>query len=298
MKFDSQLRVPVLDNYFFAPEEVIYTLDKLEKLSQKHPVNILITGRQGCGKSSLVRQFAACYNRPLAVFQVGLLTEPGQLFGEHKLKEGETYFQEFLFPRAISTPRCVIHLEEINRPEHPKALNELFSVLSEDRSIWVDELGLVEVAEGVIFFATMNEGEEFIGTEPMDAALRDRFYIVNMDYLPLEVEKDVLVLKTGISEEQAKDVLKIINKLRSDANIAYPISTRHSLMTAELIAAGASFREAIIYSLQISRDVLESLLLSVHVETKDMEIRKNEYSIYTPEYVRTVGEDNVSAKAK
>ncbi|MEZ4602919.1 MAG: AAA family ATPase [Desulfobacterales bacterium] len=74
----------------------------------------------------MVRQFAACNNRPLATFQIGLLSEPGQLFGEHALKNGETYYRKFLFPDAIRTPGCVIHLEEINRPEHPKALNMLF----------------------------------------------------------------------------------------------------------------------------------------------------------------------------
>lgn len=285
MKYSKQLRIPPLDSCFFAPEEVIYTLDKLNKLSEKHPVNILVTGRQGCGKSSLVRQFASFYNRPLATFQVGLLSEPGQLFGEHRLKEGETFYQEFLFPKAISTPRCVIHLEEINRPEHPKALNELFSVLSEDRCIWVDELGLVEVAEGVIFFATMNEGDEFSGTEQLDTALRDRFYVISMDYLPFEIEQKVLVLKAGITEKQADIILKVVHKLRSDSQVIVPISTRHSLMMAELVAMGTMLREAIIYSLQISKDVLESLLLAVHAESKDMEVKEDKYTLFKPDSI-------------
>jgi nitric oxide reductase NorQ protein len=283
MKYNKQLRVPQLDSYFFAPQEVIFTLGKLEKLSKKHPVNILITGRQGCGKSSLVRQFAAYFNRPTATFQVGLLSEPGQLFGEHALKEGETFYKEFLFPRAITTPRCVVHLEEINRPEHPKALNELFSVLSEDRCIWVDELGLVEVAEGVIFFATMNEGDEFAGTDSLDAALRDRFYIINMDYLPFSIEQQVLTLKAGVTEEQASTILKIVHKLRSDSHVPISISTRHSLMMAELVAMGASIREAVIYSLQISKDVLESLLLSIHAETKDTTLKENKFVFFKPD---------------
>jgi nitric oxide reductase NorQ protein len=281
-KYSKQIRIPFLDPYFFAPEEDIDALFKLNELSKKHPVNILITGRQGCGKSSLVRQFAAYFKRPLAVFQIGLLSEPGQLFGEQRLKEGETYYQEFLFPKAISTTNCVIHLEEINRPEHPKALNELFSVLSEDRSIWVDELGLVEVAEGVTFFATMNEGEEFSGTETLDAALRDRFYVINNDYLPFDVEKQVLILKAGVNEEQSETILKIVHKLRSDHNIPISVSTRHSLMIAELVALGATIREAVMYSLQISKDILESLLLSIHVETKDMQILENKYIIFKP----------------
>lgn len=282
MKYHKELRVPPLDRFFFAPADIVFALEKFEYLAGKHPVNILITGRQGCGKSSLVRQFAAFYNRPLAVFQMGLLSEPGQLFGEYALKGGETFYQEYLFPKAISTPRCVVHLEEINRPEHPKALNELFSVLSEDRCIWVDQLGQVEVADGVIFFATMNEGDDFTGTENLDAALRDRFYIISLDYLPAEVEKEVLCLKSGVSEKNAGLIIRIVHKLRNNPQFSLSISTRHSLMMAELMAAGTSIREALLYSLQISKDVVESLLLSVHAETGDTRVKENKYVPYVP----------------
>lgn len=275
-----ELNIPELDKFFYLPEEIIGVLDSLEKLTKQHPVNVLVVGRQGCGKSSLIRQFAAYYKRPIAVFQIGQLSEPGQLFGEHALKGGDTYYQEFLFPKAISTPNCVVHLEEINRPEHPKALNELYSVLSEDRSIWSDQLGLIKVADGVVFFASMNEGEEFTGTDSLDVALRDRFYIVPVDYPSADVEKKILVNKTGINELQADMILKIIGNLRSDPNIDETISVRHSLMIAELMAAGGSLRESLIYSLSISRDLIESLLLAVHVETKDTIIKSSEYRLF------------------
>jgi len=274
------LMVPQRDPYYFLSKEVIANLERFEKLSGKHPVNILVTGKQGCGKSSLVRQFAARHERPLAVFQVGILSEPGQLFGELRLRDGETYYQKFLFPEAIATPRCVIHLEEINRPEHPKALNMLFSILSEDRQVWLDELGLAKVAEEIIFFATLNEGEEFTGTEMLDAALRDRFYVISMDYLPSDVEARVLSLKTNVEEKIAITIVNITNKLRSNTQIPITVSTRHNLMIAELVAAGASIREAIIYSLQMSKDLLESILLTIHIEMGEKEVGKDSYEIY------------------
>jgi MoxR-like ATPases len=272
--------VPEKDPHYFLQREISSNLKRFHTLSQEAPVNLLIVGKQGCGKSTLVRQFAARHNRPLATFQVGILSEPGQLFGELRLKDGETYYQQFLFPQAIATKNCVIHLEEINRPEHPKALNMLFSILGDDRQAWMDELGLVKVADGVVFAATLNEGEEFTGTEMLDAALRDRFYVISMDYLPLNIEKEVLKLKTGVNEEDAQKITTILNNLRYNAKMPIPVSTRHSLMIARLVKAGASIREALVFSLQMSKDALEAILLAVQVDMGEKEVTEDAYELY------------------
>lgn len=265
---NKKLIVPDPDPNFFLSEDVIESLNRINLLSQRHPVNVLIAGKQGCGKSSLVKQFAARNNSPLATFQIGMLSEPGQLFGEHALKNGETFYKKFLFPEAIQTKGSVIHLEEINRPEHPKALNMLFSVLSESRDIYTDELGHMAVADNVVFFATLNEGDEFVGTEMLDAALRDRFYVILLDYLPMDVESQVLTLKTGIDEKEALTIVNVANQLRDNSREPIVISTRHTLMIAEMVSVGASIEKAFTIGLQISLDMLESVLLSLHVETK------------------------------
>jgi nitric oxide reductase NorQ protein len=277
--------VPQEDPYYYASSETLGILEKIHTISKKHPVNVLVAGRQGCGKSSLVRQYAAVYKQPLATFQVGILSEPGQLFGEYTLEGGETKYKQFLFPQAIQTPGCVIHLEEINRPEHPKALNMLFSLLSDDRQVWMDELGLLNVADGVVFFATLNEGEEFIGTELLDPALRDRFYIFLMDYLPNDVEKEVLIKKTGVTREQANEILHAVNELRSNSELSIEVSTRTTLMIGEMVAAQATLREAISTSLQTDKETLESILISLHLEEGYLEKGESEYILFTRDVV-------------
>ena len=277
----SSLFVPEPDPYFYVSNEVLSILQKIHAISKKHPVNVLVSGRQGCGKSSLVRQYAAVFKQPFATFQVGILSEPGQLFGEYALEAGETKYKQFLFPQAIQTPKCVVHLEEINRPEHPKALNMLFSILSDDRQVWMDELGLLKVADGVVFFGSLNEGEEFVGTELLDAALTDRFYLILLDYLPNEVEKEVLIKKTGVSPEQANDVMAAINALRTNPELRTGASTRTTLMIGEMVTAGATLREAISCSLQTDKATLESVLISLHLTKGFVEKGESEYILFT-----------------
>lgn len=275
------LSVPEEDPFFYIDSDTLGILDKINLISKRHPLNVLVAGRQGCGKSSVVRQYAAVHQKPMATFQVGILSEPGQLFGEYTLENGETRYKQFLFPQALQTPNCVIHLEEINRPENPKALNMLFSILSDDREVWMDELGLLKVADGVVFFATLNEGDEFVGTELLDPALRDRFYVILMDYLPNAVEREVLLQKTGISEEKSDEVINAINLLRSHSENGLEISTRITLMIGEMVAVGASLKEAIVTSLQTTKENLESILLSLQLDSGYRQKGKTEYVRYT-----------------
>lgn len=280
----SSVLVPDADPYYYLSSENLSFLDKINNISRRHPVNVLVVGKQGCGKSSLVRQYAAVHQLPLATFQIGVLSEPGQLFGEYALENGETKYKQFLFPQAIQTPNCVIHLEEINRPEHPKALNMLFSILSDDRQVWMDELGLLKVADGVVFFATLNEGDEFVGTELLDPALRDRFYVTSMDFLPNAVEKEVLQKKAGVTPEQAEEIIAVVNSLRASPDLGVEVSTRKTLMIAEMITAGGTLREAIATSLQANRQTLESVLLSLHLKLGKSERGNTEFVLFTPKH--------------
>lgn len=283
---NDNLSVPQEDPYFYVSKDIADIFEKIYNLSKKKPVNVLISGRQGCGKSSLVSQYAAIYQKSLATFQVGILSEPGQLFGEYALEGGETKYKQFLFPQAIQTPNTVIHLEEINRPEHPKALNMLFSLLSDHREVWLEELGKLKVAEGVVFFATLNEGDDFVGTELLDVALRDRFYFLLMDYLPNEVEKEVLLKKTGISVEQADELMAALNFLRGHGDLEIDVSTRTALMIGEMIAVGASLRQALSVSLQTSQETLESVLLGLHCNSGYTEKVSAEYVLFDNSFIQ------------
>lgn len=260
---------------FYVSESTRDCLITMTQLSQTKPRNVLVKGKQGCGKSELAQQFAARLNRPFAEFQVGLLQESGQLFGQQTLHNNSINYEKFLFIDAIQEQNAVILLDEVNRAENPKALNALFSVLDDRRTIWIDELHQsIPVAKGVIFFATINEGSNFTGTDTLDAAISDRFYVVEMDILPPEQEIDLLIQRiVGLDRDKANKIDSVINGVRRNA---VDVSTRKALDIAELVYTGLDIRQAFTFSLGMDRDALEKILLSMHLTSDTDEERIQE----------------------
>jgi nitric oxide reductase NorQ protein len=181
--------------------------------------------------------------------------------GSLELQGSTTKFVEGKFPKAVKTPNALIHLEELNRPESPKALNDLFPLLDDGRALVHEYLGEIKVAPGVVFVATLNEGFEYTGIDPLDAALEDRFFIVTLDYLPPQFESTLLLTRTGLMGEKAAKLIQFVNKLRYDGQEPIHISTRRVIMMAELIIAGLDMQEAIVSNVAIDKDKLESVLL-------------------------------------
>lgn len=246
---------------FFITTENKALVESIMAGRARHPVNILIRGKHGLGKSELTRQLAATYKMDYVPVPINLLQESGQLMGHDEFLENQTTFIVSNFVRAVRTPNTLIHLEELNRPESPKALGELFPILDDSRMIIHDKIGEVRVAEKVVFVATLNEGFEYTGVDPLDEALRDRFHFIELGYLPPHEEIDLLKMRTGLTGPVATQLIELINSLRYDGQDPIHVSTRRSLMMAELMQAGLPMQLAIVNSIAIDKDKLESILL-------------------------------------
>ena len=231
--------VPQLDPTYKIKAEDQEILDFVNKKSTSSPQNILITGLHGCGKSELAKNFAAAAKKPFYELSCAFYREPRDFFGYKAAKDGTTYWNKSLFVEAVSTPNSVILLDEINRCSS-SVLNSLFPLLDDRRECWFDDLGKIEVAEGVIFVATMNKGNVYTGTLPSDRALLDRFaYAIEMTYLEPESETNVLIERCGVDNETASGLVKIANLLREKyvglgGILKETISTRVLIATAHL----------------------------------------------------------------
>jgi nitric oxide reductase NorQ protein len=253
---------------FFISQQNKMILEKSMATRTKHPVNILIKGVHGTGKSECARQLAASNKMDYVPVPIGSLQEAGQLMGYDALVAGETKYVEGKFVKAIRTANTLIHLEELNRPESPKALNDLFPLLDSGRSMVHEKLGEINVASGVVFVATLNEGFEYTGIDPLDAALEDRFDIIRLGYLPPAQEASLLMIETGLIGEQAHTLIVFVNKMRNDGQDPINVSTRRVIRMAELMVAGLSMQDAIIAQIAMDKDKLESILIKMDFSGK------------------------------
>ena len=246
----SEIFYPVADPYFMVTQFIVDALEVTHKISRKNPTNLLITGQPGGGKTSLALQFAAKFKRPAVVADFGVLQEPQQLFQTTHLVEQNghvvTETRESAFIHGIETEDCTVIIDEMNRVENERCLNPLMPLLDGRGSTWIDELHRrIHVAKGVVFIATINEGSMFAGISSLDAALRDRFREVYMDYPRAQQESEIIQNKTGVSKLIANSLAEFAYVVRTTPLISRKISTRQMLHAAEAYACGATLYQAV-----------------------------------------------------
>ena len=218
--------------------------------------NILMTGPSGCGKTMAAQSVHETFpNREFFNFNLGASQDPrGMLIGNtHYDNSAGTFFGEALFVKAIQTPGAIILLDELSRA-HDDASNILMTVLDENqRYLRIDEMPetpTIAVAEGVVFLATANVGNEYTGTRVMDRALIDRFIIIEMAALSKTDEITVLTNEyPTVRHEIVNAVAEIACHTRTELESDDPcvstlISTRATVEIVGLIADGFTLDEA------------------------------------------------------
>jgi nitric oxide reductase NorQ protein len=275
------LHIPVHDENFFVQKNIVEELSRQSKIAQKKGHScIMFTGPAGSGKTSLANQEAALSKNVLCTMQCGLMTEPTQWFGSQKFSpERGTYYVESQFVKAVETPNARILFDELNRVENPKVHNSLFWLLDSRGEAYIDDLErTVKVANGVVFFATLNEGTIFAGIDFMDTALRDRFYVVPVDFPPANAEIEILVKKTGVNSDTASALVRMANTIRQDPRFERKVSTRQLLMATEDIVAGASMLDAVEFAIantfgELATDIM--IALQSHIPAEDARRRRD-----------------------
>ena len=173
------------------------------------------------------------------------------LVGSHRLENGSSIFDYAKFVTDVQKPGVIL-LDELSRA--PLMTNNiLFPCLDARRQLPIEIADskhdrVVKVHPECTFIATANIGSEYSGTNEIDAALLNRFLPLQLNYLPANIECEILRIRTGIDASTAAEVVSKFNCVRmayNETKISKSVSTRELIACGELIADGFTLNEAI-----------------------------------------------------
>jgi MoxR-like ATPase len=261
------------------PTEDFETLEDAWNLAQQgKPAATLLTGPAGTAKTMLVRAFAAYLGVGYLKMDAGAVRTADDWAGAFRQDPNTKTWAHRWSPLALALREgkpCVIHIDELTRTETPAALNAFMGLLDETGTLLVpDANAVLTMPKGILVVATANIGPEFVGTLPLDGAVRQRFpYGVRMTNPSEATESKLLSRRTGISDEVAVALVRMANQQRQHRDDAqqYPsgaiISTRILLSIAERIGArNTDPRKAVISTLRAQFDPGDDAALSVVID--------------------------------
>lgn len=236
--------------------------------------NTMLQGDSGTGKTELAMLMGNRLRKAVKVFDMAAKQDPiASLIGVHRFEDGKSIFDRADFTYAIQDEGIVI-LDEL--PRAPMNTNNiLFPLLDSRRELNMDiaahGLRTIPVNPGCHFIATANEGYEYTGNNVLDRALKERFKIIMVEYMPEGQEVKLLVNRTGVIKEIAEVIVNVgrnIRDLNKSEDISASVSIRHTLYAADLASGGMPVARAMeasflpMFNLEDDRKKVKDLLAS------------------------------------
>lgn len=244
------------------------------------PAATLITGPAGTAKTALARAFAASLGVPFLKIDGGAIRTADDWAGAFRQDPTTKVWSHRWSPFAqvlrLGEP-CVVLVDEITRTESPQALNAFMGLLDWTGAMLVpDAHEVLRLPAGVLVIATANIGPEFVGTLPLDGAVRQRFpFGIRMAYPEETVEAGLLNDLTGLDADVCTRLVTMAVTQRANRldPQQYPsgavISTRVLLDIARRITTcNRDPRAAVISTLSGQFDPEDDAALSVAIDTQ------------------------------
>lgn len=187
---------------YAAAEEAILT-DAIIALALGK--NVLLKGPTGSGKTKLAETLSAIFQQPMHSINCSVDLDTEALLGFKTIgeRDGNTTIEFVAGPVVQAMKKGhLLYIDEINMAK-PETLPVLNGVLDYRKMITNPFTGeVVKAAEGFGVVAAINEG--YVGTVPLNEALKNRFVVIEVPYIQGESLKSVLT-----SQSQLKDAALI-----------------------------------------------------------------------------------------
>ncbi|MDO8530548.1 MAG: CbbQ/NirQ/NorQ/GpvN family protein [Dehalococcoidia bacterium] len=246
-------------------------------------IPVLLKGPTGCGKTRFVEYMAYRLGRPVTAVRRkgrrdGDATESGiplitvachedltasDLVGRYLLEGDTTRWIDGPLTRAVKVG-AICYLDEI--VEARKDTTVLIHPLTDHRRILpVEKRGqIIEASDGFLLVISYNPGYQSV-LKDLKQSTRQRFVAIEFSYPPKELEQEVIKHESGVSEDVAKGLAKLAEKVRNlkEHGLQEGASTRLLIYAGKLIARGIAPRRAcqvaVAWALTDDRDVQRSI---------------------------------------
>ncbi|MBM7580193.1 ATP-binding protein [Jeotgalibacillus terrae] len=168
--------------------------------------NILLKGPTGSGKTKLAETVSYTFNQPMYSINCSVDLDTEAMLGFKTIEQidgkSSITFIEGPVIQAMKKGH-ILYIDEINMAK-PETLPILNGVLDYRRTItnpFTNEV--ITAAEGFKVIAAINEG--YIGTVPLNEALKNRFIVVDVPYIKGETLKTVLQSQSTLQDERLID---------------------------------------------------------------------------------------------
>lgn len=207
------------DNYQFVKETLSDILAWMH-ISETMSDGLFLTGPTGAGKSSVICQVMARLNMPLQQLNAHAHMELSDLIGQHIVMDGDLIWQDGPLTTAYRLGHAFL-LDEIDLLD-PGVATGLNAIL-EGRPLVLSQNGgqIVHPHKDFRFIATGNTnggGDStglWSGTTKQNTAFMDRMWVIEVGYLPAELEeKVVLASAPDLPGEIVKGMVEYANEVR------------------------------------------------------------------------------------
>lgn len=201
---NSAFKDLIREGGYVPPEEDLLT-DAITALSMGK--NVLLKGPTGSGKTRFAETLSNLFNQPMFNVNCSVDLDAESLMGFKTLDyDGDKQIIDFV-PGPVTNAMkngTFLYIDEINMAK-PETLPLINGVLDYRRTItnpFTEEIITAEEDFGMI--AAINEG--YVGTVPLNEALKNRFVVIDIPYLQGELLKKLIQDTSRLDEERTTDL--------------------------------------------------------------------------------------------
>lgn len=168
--------------------------------------NVLLKGPTGAGKTKLAETLAYLFEQPMYSINCSVDLDAESLMGFKTLDYEEDKQLIKFIPGPVTKAMkrgTLLYIDEINmaKPETLPLINGVLDYRRQITNPFTNEL--IQAKEGFNVIAAINEG--YVGTVPLNEALKNRFIIIDVPYIEGKQLKQLIQNQSMVNDEQIID---------------------------------------------------------------------------------------------